>query len=202
MLLLPPSSTHDFVGLSLTDLTVTDGVCLLAHHNVTTTLDINERQMGVTMVAAAAVSLVVQHGSLLYPLPRGGIDRDLAPFNTGGWPAGHYPCTCTNGTAEGPCLPAQSCLWFNQGCTIGCPCSGNGTMSRRPNWSSCDTPANATNNSPKTRSLNRGAVPGSPEDVCALRLLRAPALPRPPPHLPAHRPCPIPAPLEVPPRGH
>jgi len=113
------------------------------------------------------------HGSLLYPLPRGGVDRDLAPFNKGGFPPGHYPCTCTNGTTP-ECRPAQSCLWFNQGCTIGCPCSGNGTMSRRPGWSSCDTPAAPTNNSPQTRSINRGAAAGSPEDVYRYMPWRAP----------------------------
>ena len=78
------------------------------------------------------------HGSLLYPLPRGGIDRTVAPYSSGGWPAGHYSCSCTNGTE--PCLAAQSCLWFNQGCTIGCPCSGNGTMSRVANYTACCTP--------------------------------------------------------------
>ena len=61
----------------------------------------------------ALVSRAEGHGSLLYPLPRGGVDRDLAPFKTGGFPKGHYPCTCTNGT-EAECRPAQSCLWFNQ----------------------------------------------------------------------------------------
>ena len=33
-------------------------------------------------------ALFPAHGSLLYPLPRGGVDRDLAPFNSGGFPAG------------------------------------------------------------------------------------------------------------------
>lgn len=78
------------------------------------------------VVEASLALLIPSHGSLLYPLPRGGVDRDIAPFSTGGFPKGHYTCTCTNGSAAGPCLPAQSCLWFNQGCTIGCPCSGNG----------------------------------------------------------------------------
>ena len=58
-------------------------------------------------------SLADGHGSLIYPLPRGGVDRDIPPFSTGGFPKGHYPCTCVNGST--PCLPAQSCLWFNQG---------------------------------------------------------------------------------------
>ena len=59
-----------------------------------------------SLVLAIATALP-SHGSLVYPLPRGGVDRDLAPFDTGGFPKGHYPCTCTNGTNG--CLPAQSC---------------------------------------------------------------------------------------------
>ena len=97
---------------------------------------------------------------------------DLPPFNVGGWPKGHYTCTCTNGT--GDCHPAQSCLWFNQGCTIGCPCSGNGTASRLPAYSSCATPGVATNNDPRTRSINRGAKPGSQEDVYRYMPWRSP----------------------------
>ena len=123
------------------------------------------------------------HGSLIYPLPRGGVDRDLPPFSSGGWPKGHYTCSCVNGTrdsGEQPCRPAQSCLWFNQGCTIGCPCSGNGTMSRRPNWSSCPKPtATPTNNDPRTRSINRGAKSGTPEDVYKFMPWRAPGTARP-----------------------
>jgi len=126
------------------------------------------------LVASAAPS-ALGHGSLLYPLPRGGVDRDIAPYSTGKNPPGHYPCTCVNGTGPGPCIPAQSCLWFNQGCTIGCPCSGNGTMSRRPNWSSCAKPTvTATNNDPRTRSINRGAKAGSAEDVYKFFPWRAP----------------------------
>ena len=104
--------------------------------------------------------------------PRGVCAGDLPPFNVGGWPKGHYPCTCTNGT--GDCHPAQSCLWFNQGCTIGCPCSGNGTASRLPAYSSCATPGVATNNDPHTRSINRGAKPGSQEDVYRYMPWRSP----------------------------
>ena len=53
------------------------------------------------------------HGSLIYPLPRNGVDRNVEPFKSGGWPKGHYTCSCTNGTSD--CIPGQSCLWFNQG---------------------------------------------------------------------------------------
>ena len=76
----------------------------------------------VAIVMLLALVLDVQgHGSLIYPLPRGGVDRDLAPFSNGGWPQGHYTCTCVNGTAD-KCHPAQSCLWFNQ---VRCMSSSN-----------------------------------------------------------------------------
>ena len=130
----------------------------------------------VLVALGLCVTLVAGHGSLLYPLPRGGVDRDVEPFASGGWPKGHYTCTCTNGTeSDGKkCLPGQSCLWFNQGCTIGCPCSGNGTMSRHPNYSACGTPAISTNNAVRTRTINRGATPGSKEDVYRYMPWRAP----------------------------
>ena len=47
-------------------------------------------------------------------------------------------------------------------------------MSRRPNWSACSTPAEPTNNNPLTRSINRGATPGSKEDVYRYMPWRAP----------------------------
>lgn len=48
-------------------------------------------------------------------------------------------------------------------------------MSRRPNWSSCENASTTpTNNSPHTRSLNRGAAAGSVEDVYKYMPWRAP----------------------------
>jgi len=126
-----------------------------------------------TLLHLITTATIPSHGSLLYPLPRGGVDRNEEPFSKGGFPKGHYPCACTNGT-EKTCYPAQSCLWFNQGCTIGCPCTGNGTMSRRPNYSMCKTNQMPTNNAVETRSINRGATPGSAEDVYKYMPWRAP----------------------------
>ena len=98
---------------------------------------------------------VSSHGSLLFPLPRGGIDRSLPIYVNGSFPSGHYNCECTN-SSEPFCESAQSCLWFENGCTIGCPCSGNGTLSREAGYSACEHPTtNATNNNPQTRTLNR-----------------------------------------------
>jgi hypothetical protein len=113
------------------------------------------------------------HGSVLYPPPRNAVERTLPEFANGSFPAGHYDCSCTNGT-ETHCESGQSCLWMHQGCTIGCECTGNGTMSRVGNWNSCNTTLQPTNNDPLTRTLNRGAVALSVEDMYKFNPWRAP----------------------------
>jgi hypothetical protein len=78
------------------------------------------------------------HGFLVNPTARNAVDKDLPIFHNGSQPAfpldskgtpGCYPahgscgCYCGNGTT--PCVSGQSCFWFSQGCTIGCPtCDG------------------------------------------------------------------------------
>lgn len=47
-------------------------------------------------------------------------------------------------------------------------------MSRHPLYTACDKPGQSTNNDPRTRSINRGAVPGSKEDVYRYMPWRAP----------------------------
>ncbi len=117
---------------------------------------------------------VEAHASLLWPLPRGGIDRSLPAYSGGKFPEGHYNCECHN-ASESVCESAQSCLWFENGCTIGCQCSGNGTLSRLANYSACNAPSTGpTNNDPLTRTLNRGAKAGSAEDVYRFMPWRAP----------------------------
>jgi hypothetical protein len=119
------------------------------------------------------LELAHAHGSLLYPPPRNGVEKVLPEFTNGSFPRGHYDCGCKNGTNE-YCESAQSCLWFNQGCTIYCPCTGNGTASRVPNNNMCGTTKLPTNNDPLTRTLNRQAVAGSSEDVYKFMPWRAP----------------------------
>ena len=60
---------------------------------------------------ALCACLASGHGSLLFPLPRGGLDKVLPDFANGSQP-GAYTCECTNGT-NAVCDSAQSCLWFN-----------------------------------------------------------------------------------------
>jgi len=125
--------------------------------------------MATTLIAV--IRLASGHGSLLFPVPRGGVDKTLPEFANGTWPKGHYMCECSN-SSNTYCHPGQSCLWFNQGCTIGCPCTGNGTESRIPNFNTCNTTMRATNND--VRTLNREAQAGSPSDVYKFMPWRAP----------------------------
>jgi len=73
---------------------------------------------------------VACHGSLFIPTPRNSEDMTLPPFKGGKSP--QTPCTCSNGYG-GKDAPkkgcdqglrasagGQSCLWWSQGCSIGC----------------------------------------------------------------------------------
>ena len=74
------------------------------------------------LLAPAFLHQAFGHGSLIYPAPRGGLDKFLPEFSNGSWPSGHYPCTCVNGTEQychpgtfGFCLclhhlPASLCI--------------------------------------------------------------------------------------------
>ena len=87
------------------------------------------------------------HSALISPLPRNAVDRNLKPWKQAGpgaqrWGPGTLPgsppgtphpqcdhparsdgggcwgCTCVNGTE--PCDVGQTCVYFSQGCSIGC----------------------------------------------------------------------------------
>jgi hypothetical protein len=83
-----------------------------------------------TMRAAIFASMLVgasAHGALYIPTPRNSQDNVLPQFANGRSPA--TPCTCVNGNGNGKegCerglrgqADGQSCLWWSQGCSIGC----------------------------------------------------------------------------------
>eukprot|EP00947_MAST-08B_sp_MAST-8B-sp1_P004909 g4909.t1 len=77
-------------------------------------------------------ALVSSHGALYVPAPRNSIDRNLPGFKNGASET-LTPCTCSNGFG-GPNASktgcdrgmrsngdGQACLWWSQGCSIGCP---------------------------------------------------------------------------------
>lgn len=78
-----------------------------------------------TLLAAAGEA--ESHGALFIPAPRNSQDNVLPQFANGKSPA--TPCTCTNGNGNGKegCdrglrgkADGQACLWWSQGCSIGC----------------------------------------------------------------------------------
>lgn len=90
---------------------------------------------------AALVAEVNGHASMMIPPPRNAMDANLPQFVGGKAPI--TPCTCANGVGgpEGPTKGCdmgaartaggggQPCLWWSQGCTIGCPvCATNMTV--------------------------------------------------------------------------
>ena len=81
------------------------------------------------LISSVSVS-VSGHGALYIPTPRNSIDRLLPQFENG--KSSSQPCTCADGLG-GPnasvvgCnrglrgdADGQSCLWWSQGCSIGC----------------------------------------------------------------------------------
>jgi hypothetical protein len=99
------------------------------------------------------------------------------PNNTDGTPTDGWGCNCYNGTE--PCDVAQSCLWFSNGCTIGCEsCTG---APANPNTRDlCGSGMKPTVNAPWLRTYNRDAPAGSDADIykhnpwraCVARLAR------------------------------
>ena len=124
-------------------------------------------------------ALVVGHGMLVHPPSRNAVDRTLEEFANGAWPAQTDGCNCAD--SRGGCHAAsarasgggQACLWFSQGCAIGCPSCTN--LHGHTNVSLCEHPtATATLNSPALRTMNVDAPPGTERDVYRFNPWRAP----------------------------
>jgi hypothetical protein len=85
------------------------------------------------------VAPAAAHSSLLIPPARNAVDRDLPPYRGGkfgrnlsyGLPPDNFGCDCVNATTGGAvaCEVGQSCLWFSNGCSIGCPTCDGGNIS-------------------------------------------------------------------------
>eukprot|EP00038_Savillea_parva_P008737 m.178828 g.178828 ORF g.178828 m.178828 type:complete len:366 (+) comp14632_c0_seq1:29-1126(+) len=148
-----------------------------------------------TLTVAALSAVAVGHSSLINPIPRNAIDNTLWPWKGGHWDGDLLPynatcehrsgagtcwaCTCTN--ASEPCDVGQTCLWFSEGCSIGCAtCDGQ----RHPNGSlfpsnpnrvdRCGSGMKPTNNDPYYRTFNRDVPAMSSEDWTQHNPWRAP----------------------------
>ena len=133
----------------------------------------------------ATAPLLLAHGILNYPPPRNAIDADDPRWANGNFPKNDGTPGCTEGVAwDGFCgcwgsngtsgfHPGQACLWFSQGCTIGCDvCDPNATGP----WSHsvCGASARATLCHPAARTLNRHAPCNSESDWTRHNPWRAP----------------------------
>merc|ERR1712086_46648 len=142
---------------------------------------------------AVFLPLAAAHSNLIKPKPRNAIDSELPEWKDGNAP--YYwvpnmpnindgtPCACRNGTDV--CAPAQTCLWFSVGCTIGCKeCDGGDKGSSNPNKKDrCGGGMKATTNDPMHRTLNRAAKAGSDADWTKFNPWRAPG------YAPVYDPC-------------
>lgn len=106
------------------------------------------------------------HGALVYPPSRNAVDRFLPAFTGGKSPKQSDSCNCGDrfkGCDAGlrAASGGQPCLWFSQGCSIGCQtCTGIGSHS---NVSLCNSTVEPT--LPKHAwTMNLWAEPGSMDD--------------------------------------
>jgi hypothetical protein len=119
------------------------------------------------------------HGMLVSPPSRNAADRFLPEFTNGKNPIGGGSCNCGNNAAG--CDAGvraggggQPCLWFSQGCTIGCEtCTGVGSHTVT---SLCENPKNGGKHTlPKFAwTMNRNATMDSPQDTYLHNPWRAP----------------------------
>lgn len=129
--------------------------------------------------AAALACIVVAaqgHGMLVEPRPRNARDASLPEFRDGAWPADTDGCDCANSAGGCDASKArgsgQSCLWFSQGCSIGCAkCTGKNGHSAR---SLCNSSIEPTNNDRAARTMNRDSVAGSTNDTYRYNPWRSP----------------------------
>ena len=94
------------------------------------------RGLGISAIASCAAG----HGGLTFPPPRNNYNN-IDPRNTTAQP-GQSPTWLKQGVPGGPCS-GDECLWFSEGCYIGCPsCSSEmpklGNYFGKPN---CSAPA-------------------------------------------------------------
>ena len=79
-------------------------------------------------------------------------------------------CFCANGTSASLC--GQTCFWFSQGCTIGCPtCTG---VNARAQIDVCGLGKKPTICDPRLRTYNVGAECNSAQDIYKHNPWRAP----------------------------
>jgi len=113
---------------------------------------------------AALLATASGHGALISPPSRNAVDRFLPEFQGGRSPKDSCNCGdikngCTEGIREAG--GGQPCLWFSQGCSIGCAsCTGIGSHSA---VSLCNSTVQPTL-PPYAWTMQRGVADGSDAD--------------------------------------
>ena len=123
----------------------------------------------------AVPAMVAGHAAMITPEARNSRDRNLPDF--AGGKASLTSCNCAD--AKKGCDPGvrapgggQPCLWFSQGCTIGCEtCTGIGSHTDK---SLCPNPKAIATLPVHAWTMNRGVKPGSVNDSYRFNPWRAP----------------------------
>ncbi len=120
------------------------------------------------ILTAMLVTFAEGHGALYHPTPRNAMDNVLSEYAGGRSPT--QRCTCTNGngvSATGGCdlgnrasaeglSDGQACLWWSQGCSIGC---AQCMTAVDPNWIATAAPPQADKIGFRTRYCNASGAP-------------------------------------------
>jgi len=137
--------------------------------------------MRTTICLLALPLLAATHSNLIIPRPRNSIDATTDPrFGNNKFPTydgksncaygESCGCFCANGTSASLC--GQTCFWFSQGCTIGCPtCTG---VNARAQIDVCGLGKKPTICDPRLRTYNVGAECNSAQDIYKHNPWRAP----------------------------
>ena len=121
-----------------------------------------------SMPIAFLATFCLGHGSLVDPLPRNAVDRSLPRALR----TPEHPCSCANASDPGAaCDVGQSCYWYQQGCTIGCPSCDS--VSGRVQIDLCGK-GHPSTLPPQFRTVNLNSTPGSVLDIYKWNPWRAP----------------------------
>ena len=153
------------------------------------------------LLIAHAVAYAHAHSSLVIPTPRNAIDGSLPAFKGGGNPPGGISCSCADGkscplgSARAAAGVGQPCLWWSQGCSIGCdfcltdprhpenngsiptaPITGNPPHADKAGFrkSYCDDPKTGAVLPKRFWTMNLHAVEGAEDDSYRFNPWRAP----------------------------
>eukprot|EP01043_Picozoa_sp_COSAG02_P072107 COSAG02_NODE_13451_length_1392_cov_1.413447_1_plen_297_part_10 len=132
----------------------------------------NEHMLVRRTAAALALlpTVVVGHGAIITPRSRNSWDYTVGVNTPKDWPT-NADCTNVSGTDPADCRNGQAGFYYSQGCSIGCPECDH--VSGRVQKDICGLGMKATLPD-YARSLNLGAVAGSPQDIYKHNPWRAP----------------------------